>query len=73
MSSKSQSKNEDQHVPPSNNSIYGPYGGWTGFMHSYGLKPWDNDDVEEAKAILAEMKKMDRLDWEEAQKNKNSK
>ncbi|KAH7323254.1 hypothetical protein B0I35DRAFT_477132 [Stachybotrys elegans] len=27
------------------------YGSWTHFMQCFGLKPWDMDDVEEAKAI----------------------
>ncbi|KAI0069894.1 hypothetical protein K474DRAFT_1609691, partial [Panus rudis PR-1116 ss-1] len=26
------------------------------FMHSYGLKPWNNGDVEEGKAILEGLK-----------------
>ncbi|KAI0297769.1 hypothetical protein BC826DRAFT_907446 [Russula brevipes] len=28
------------------------YGGWNGFMHSYGLKTWDSNDVGEGKAIV---------------------
>ncbi|KAM4063397.1 hypothetical protein HRG_010120 [Hirsutella rhossiliensis] len=29
------------------------YGGWTNFMQSMGLKPWEDDDAAEGKAILA--------------------
>ncbi|KAH9002679.1 hypothetical protein EDB86DRAFT_2897366 [Lactarius hatsudake] len=29
------------------------------FMHSYGLKMWDDDDVQEAKAILDGFRKID--------------
>lgn len=28
------------------------YGGWTQFMLCFGLKPWETDDMEEAKRIL---------------------
>ncbi|TYJ52012.1 hypothetical protein B9479_007388 [Cryptococcus floricola] len=27
------------------------YGGWTNFMHSMGLKPYDSEDAQEAVAI----------------------
>ena len=30
-----------------------------GFMESYGLKLWDDDDVQEAKAILDGFREMD--------------
>jgi hypothetical protein len=33
-------------------------------MHSYGLKPWNTDDVEEGKQIVEAMKEHDRRDWE---------
>ena len=36
-----------------------PYGGMKGFMESYGLKLWDDDDVQEAKAILDGFREMD--------------
>ena len=38
-------------------SITKPYGGMKGFMESYGLKIWNDDDVQEAKQIINEMKK----------------
>jgi hypothetical protein len=28
------------------------YGGWTAFLQSFGLKPWESDDAEEGKRIL---------------------
>lgn len=49
------------------------YSGYNNFMHSYGLKPWDMDDVEEGKAILQMFKEQDRLEHEEAQKNSGKK
>ena len=60
-------ENSEQYVPPSNNSIYQTFGGWPGFMHSHGLKPWNDDDVQEGKAIVAGMKAQHRQDWDDAQ------
>ena len=31
--------------------IYDSFGGYENFMYSYGLKPWNPDDVEEGEAI----------------------
>ncbi|KAG0665002.1 hypothetical protein C6P46_000628 [Rhodotorula mucilaginosa] len=31
------------------------WGTWTNFMQSYGLKAYDLDDIDEAKAILSAM------------------
>lgn len=31
------------------------FGDWTNFMASYGLKPWDADDIDEAHAIIRAM------------------
>ena len=28
------------------------YGSWTNFMQSFSLKPWDEEDIKEAHAIL---------------------
>lgn len=33
------------------------WGSWENFMQSYGLKPWNVDDVEEANSILAALMK----------------
>ena len=63
----------EQYVPPSTNSIYAPFGGWPGFMHSYGLKPSDLDDVEEGKRIVEGFKAIDKQDWEERQAAKANK
>lgn len=65
-------KDTTQYVPPSNADIYRPFGGWPGFMQSYGLKPWNLDDVEEGKQIVEKMKEIDRLEWEEQQAAKAS-
>jgi hypothetical protein len=37
---------------PAERAIVKSYGGWTQFMQCFGLKPWDMDDMEEAKRIL---------------------
>lgn len=29
------------------------YGGWTGFMHSFGLKPWNQEDADEGLRIVS--------------------
>jgi hypothetical protein len=39
-------------APKSNYQYYKAYGGWYGFMHSHGLKPYDLDDVEWGRAIV---------------------
>jgi hypothetical protein len=66
----SQSSSSKKYVEPSTNSYYTSYGGWQNFMHSYGLKPWDLDDVEEGKRIVQAFKDADREQWEEEQKEK---
>ena len=59
-SSASNSSASDASSGPKTNYAYTkPYGGMKGFMESYGLKLWDDDDVKEAKAILNEFRKMD--------------
>lgn len=35
------------------------YGGWTRFMQSMGLKPWETRDAEEGKTILEGFVAMD--------------
>ncbi|KAJ5915857.1 hypothetical protein N7454_010998 [Penicillium verhagenii] len=40
-------------------AIVKSYGGWTQFMLSYGLKPHDLEDIEEAKAILEGLAQVD--------------
>jgi len=32
------------------------YGSWTNFMLAFGLKPWNQEDLEEALAISRSMK-----------------
>lgn len=64
---QTQSGATSTYIPKSNNSYYSSFGGWNGFMASYGLKTWNPDDVEEGKQILQAFKDNDRRDWEEAQ------
>ena len=70
---KDSSSQQEQYVPRSDYSIHQSYGGWNNFMHSHGLKPWNDDDVQEGKAIVQAMKEMDKQDWEEEQAGKAGK
>jgi len=49
-------------APKSDYQYYKAYGGWHGFMHSHGLKPWDAGDPQEGKAIVAEFRKHDEAE-----------
>lgn len=39
-------------LTPAERAIVKSYGGWSQFMASFGLKPWDRDDADEGKRIL---------------------
>ncbi|KAJ5885276.1 hypothetical protein N7495_009786 [Penicillium taxi] len=39
-------------LSPAERVIVKSYGGWTRFMQSFGLKPWEEDDAAEGKQIL---------------------
>ena len=54
----------------SNSSITKPFGGMHNFMNSYGLKPTNTDNYDQAHEIINEMKK---ADWKESQEQKNNK
>ena len=69
----SKASESEQYVPPSDNSIYSSFGGWPGFMRSYGLKPWDLGDVEEGKRIVEGFKANDKQEWEDKQAEKATK
>jgi len=58
-------------APKSNYEYYKAYGGWPGFMLSYGLKPWDLDDVEEGKAIIRGLRECDAMEAAEAANAEN--
>ncbi|KAH9080426.1 hypothetical protein EDB83DRAFT_2215474 [Lactarius deliciosus] len=45
--------------PKTNYELTKPYGCMQEFMHSYGLKTWDDDDIQEAEAIFDGFKKVD--------------
>ncbi|KAM3461624.1 hypothetical protein BB8028_0007g02950 [Beauveria bassiana] len=45
------------------------YGGWTNFMASMGLKPWDQEDADEGKAIIAAFAH-DKEEEDKAKQNK---
>ncbi|KAL4793817.1 hypothetical protein BDV19DRAFT_390798 [Aspergillus venezuelensis] len=39
-------------LSPAEREVVRSYGGWMNFLFSYGLKPWDWEDVDEGLAIL---------------------
>ena len=53
---------------PTLNSIYATCGGWYNVLLSYGLKPWNPDDVEEGKRIAQAMLESALQDWKESMK-----
>jgi hypothetical protein len=58
--SKTSSTSASHAKPVSDYSITKDYGGMQGFMASYGLKIYNDDDIKEAHAILDAMKAADR-------------
>jgi hypothetical protein len=67
-------QSEPPNLPPYAKDYIKAYGGWTGFMHSYGLKPWDHDDIEEAEMIVRSFAKADAEEKAQAkQENGTSK
>jgi len=62
QSSSTSSSSTNASTPKPDYAYYKPYGGWHGFMRSYGLKPHDDDDFQEAKDILAGFRKLDEFD-----------
>ncbi|EPQ55087.1 hypothetical protein GLOTRDRAFT_42001 [Gloeophyllum trabeum ATCC 11539] len=55
-SSQSQTKTKGKKEPVSDYEFLKAWGGWHQFMLSYSLKPWDDDDVQEAKEIIRRLK-----------------
>ncbi|KAF7588095.1 hypothetical protein BBP40_006194 [Aspergillus hancockii] len=39
-------------LTPAERAIVKSYGGWTYFLMSFGLKPFNKDDAQEGKRIL---------------------
>ncbi|KAJ5779282.1 hypothetical protein N7457_007002 [Penicillium paradoxum] len=39
-------------LTPAERAIVKSYGGWTYFLRSFGLKPWNTEEAEEGKQIL---------------------
>ncbi|GIK01928.1 hypothetical protein Aspvir_005969 [Aspergillus viridinutans] len=42
-------------LTPAERAIVKSYGGWTQFMISFGLKPYELDDIDEAKSIVSSL------------------
>ncbi|CAK7224830.1 hypothetical protein SCUCBS95973_005653 [Sporothrix curviconia] len=47
-------------LTPEERQIVKSYGGWTQFMISYGLKPYELEDIDEAKQIVSAMASNDK-------------
>ena len=68
MSGNTTSKSKSSGKPkPTLNSIYASFGGWQNFLLSYGLKPYNDDDVEEGKRIAQTLLEHDLEDWAESE------
>jgi hypothetical protein len=39
-------------LTPAERAIVKSYGGWSQFLFSYGLKPWNTEEADEGKRIL---------------------
>ena len=68
---KNSNKNSGAYVRKSDYQYYKDFGGFNNFMHSYGLKPWDHDDIQEGKRIIEAFREQDRAEWEEAQRGQS--
>jgi len=53
---------------PTLNSLYASFGGWQNFLLSYGLKPYNDDDVEEGKMIAQGLLQNSLDEWEASMK-----
>lgn len=42
-------------LAPAEREVVKSFGGWTQFCATYGLKPWDDDDNQEAYRIVQMM------------------
>lgn len=62
------SSSSSGYVPKSDYAYYKDFGGFNNFMHSYGLKPYDHNDIQEGKAIIEGFREQDRYEWEQKQK-----
>jgi hypothetical protein len=74
MSSNNQNQrwSSPEEIPDS--AITSSYGGMHNFMLSYGLKIWNPEDVEEAKAIINAFKQADyEASLEEAKSSESKK
>ena len=55
-------------LTPAERAIVKSYGGWTRFMQSFGLKPWDDEDADEGKKILEAFAAEDEKEEKEKRK-----
>lgn len=70
MPAQSNTQSNEVFVPKTDYAYCKPWGGWQKFMLSYGLKPWDDDDVQEGKAIIQAFRDRDREEWEDKQRQR---
>lgn len=58
-SASNSSASDGSSGPKTNYAYTKSYGGMKGFMETYGLKLWNDDDVQEAKSILDGFREID--------------
>jgi len=51
-------------LTPAENAVVRSYGGWTEFMQTFGLKPWETEDIEDAISIIKSLVAADEEDAE---------
>jgi hypothetical protein len=64
----SSSSSPQEYVPPSKYSITKSYGDMQNFIHSYGLKIYNPDDVDEANRIIEIFQEQNRKRSRESSK-----
>ncbi|CAK7263800.1 hypothetical protein SEPCBS119000_000673 [Sporothrix epigloea] len=57
-------------LTPGERAVVKSYGGWTNTMHSFGLKAYDLDHIQEAKAIVSTMAAADQASASKGSKSK---
>ena len=65
----SSQKGDEEWRKISNNSVTKSWGGMTNFMHSYGLKPYNPEDYDQAHQIIDAMKESDWANMSPAEKD----
>ncbi|KAI0054294.1 hypothetical protein BV25DRAFT_1866466 [Artomyces pyxidatus] len=67
QSSSSSAAAKNTYKPETDYEYYKSWGGYHNFLLSYGLKPYNLEDVEEGKAILAAFREADKYAHDQEQ------